>query len=609
MDLSALLRAIIPQGGACVGEMPWSGPTPYYAWLYTDNLIRIIDWSRAGVWLDGVKGIPDFPVDVTLTSEDIDCTGSEDATAIINAALAACSAYHAVLLPAGDIRIDGVLAPTKDGVVLRGDGPGLTVLHKYNAGNCFHVAGTLAPAVFNQDLYYDILSGYTRGSNQVVLSSDPGTDIQIGDVIRIDQLNDDLDTSTQDPAYWAAHVAEYLVSNLQPDGSRCTWVGRYGVSGTRGLGENLIVTAKSGATITFHRPLWFTYSAALSPQCGAQCRPARQHCGIENLTIECESTNTSGYPVHFYAANYCWVNKVEIINVADRAVFGEFATIGCEVRRVYPHGAQFYDGSRGYGISPEVMAYEWLVEDNILDDLHAPIIVDGGGGGNVIGYNYARNSHVYGSDTWFIQHIGSHACHEFYNLYEGNIVGMIMFDSYHGSGSHQMAFRNWLLCRNEGRAGTTQNYHAAVVEANNKYASFIGNVLGESGYSGALEVYPFTPSEYDIAPGTLWKIGYDGYQGAGALDFSQNYPPDALTYSSILRQGNYNYVTLVVDGTAGRDIPPSLYLAEKPAFFGSLPWPGIGPDVIGLNQNNPARRRWNNYVTSGVLADLFADEA
>jgi hypothetical protein len=32
---------------------------------------------------------------------------------------------------------------------------------------------------------------------------------------------------------------------------------------------------------------------------------------------------------------------------------------------------------------------------------------------------------------------------------------------------------------------------------------------------------------------------------------------------------------------ASNNLPPSFYLSSKPAWFGSVPWPSIGPDVTG----------------------------
>jgi len=591
-----------------------------YDWLLIDNADRIIDWSGAGVWYNaanpaqhwaGTKGVPTFPVGVTLTAGDVDITGVVDATATINAALAACPAYHAVLLPytgpTGSIRINGAIAfgwtnpGVPNGVVLRGDGPGRTRLIKYGTWNCVYMAGGIGPMGSGAVPWVNITAGATKGSTSITVSD--ATNINIGDVIRVDQLNDDTDTGTHNGAYWAAHVADYLVSSLQPDGTRCTWVGRGwpDMTGTRGSGEMAFVTNKVGNTLTLHRGLRWTYNPTYVPQAGSVIRTPRYLCGVEEVSmISDPSTNTSGDAVNLDYTAYCFFRNIETDNFPDRHIRFANTNIGGEIRRSYAHRAHGnYDGSRGYMYSGMVQSDSILVEDNIVDDAHCPIQFAGGNSGNVVGYNYTRHTHHY-SDTWFIQHLGTHACHAWFGLWEGNISGLIQFDCYHGSGSHQLVLRNWLLGRNDGNPNSIQNYHAAMAEAGNKYDSFVGNVLGESGYAGQLEDNPFDGAS-DNLPGTLWKIGYDGYP------YSTGSPTDSVAYSSCLRQGNYDYATLAEDGTPGRAVPDSLYLSSKPSWFGSLAWPCAGPGVSGHHQNNPAKQRWDNYVISGTLADLFAD--
>jgi hypothetical protein len=62
-----------------------------------------------------------------------------------------------------------------------------------------------------------------------------------------------------------------------------------------------------------------------------------------------------------------------------------------------------------------------------------------------------------------------------------------------------------------------------------------------------------------------------------------------------LRHGNYDYQSQSVKwdpGIADRDLPDSLYLESKPAFFGGLPWPSIGPDRTPVAGTIPARERY-----------------
>ena len=55
-------------------------------------------------------------------------------------------------------------------------------------------------------------------------------------------------------------------------------------------------------------------------------------------------------------------------------------------------------------------------------------------------------------------------------------------------------------------------------------------------------------------------------------------PADPKVVSTIIRHGNFDYVTHSVKWDSAiedHDLPNSLYLAQKPAFFGDLTWPWV----------------------------------
>jgi hypothetical protein len=84
--------------------------------------------------------------------------------------------------------------------------------------------------------------------------------------------------------------------------------------------------------------------------------------------------------------------------------------------------------------------------------------------------------------------------------------------------------------------------------------------------------------------------------------------PDADVAKTLLRHGNYDYYnkTVVWDNNiASHTLPSSLVYTSKPDFFGALQWPPIGPDVSGLVTNIPAKARWEAYVRSNNIDDLF----
>jgi len=69
-------------------------------------------------------------------------------------------------------------------------------------------------------------------------------------------------------------------------------------------------------------------------------------------------------------------------------------------------------------------------------------------------------------------------------------------------------------------------------------------------------------------------------------------PYDPLVASTLLRWGNYDYATRqnrwnaseIPAGNAvpaSQTLPASFYLSAKPGWWGTMPWPAIGPDVAG----------------------------
>jgi hypothetical protein len=50
------------------------------------------------------------------------------------------------------------------------------------------------------------------------------------------------------------------------------------------------------------------------------------------------------------------------------------------------------------------------------------------------------------------------------------------------------------------------------------------------------------------------------------------------------------------EGLKGAKLPKSLYLAEKPAWFGDLAWPAFGPDVDFEKNKIPAQVRFEEMT-------------
>src|SRR5207247_8346688 len=118
----------------------------------------------------------------------------------------------------------------------------------------------------------------------------------------------------------------------------------------------------------------------------------------------------------------------------------------------------------------------------------------------------------------------------------------------------------------------------------------VGNVLGTSGFHTTYQTIAGGSDANCVR--SVYAIGLGGNcsTGSGPTD-------DANALLTLMRWGNYDTVT----GTArfvssevpsglsayanpvpsSTTLPASFYLSAKPAFFGSVPWPAIGPDVTG----------------------------
>ena len=68
--------------------------------------------------------------------------------------------------------------------------------------------------------------------------------------------------------------------------------------------------------------------------------------------------------------------------------------------------------------------------------------------------------------------------------------------------------------------------------------------------------------------------------------------------ATTLLKGNYNFKDHGVparESLGGAALPKSLYLKEKPAWFGDLAWPPFGPDVDFQKNKIPAQVRFEAH--------------
>jgi len=523
----------------------------------------IIPEDRRVVWTGNV-GIPGgIPARNTVCATVDAATygdGVTDATAAIQDALDNCPDDQVVLLPAGTYRVTAAIQ-VRSHKVLRGEGMDTTTIsYEGPIGGRSAIALSGWPNFSTGDKSVGITAGADKGSNAITV--DDAQYAEVGCLMLIDQLNDG--------------------DFVDPDGveGKCTYCGRE--NGDRTLGQIVEVTAVNGNQISFNIPLYWTYTPSLQPQATfAEARTFVRWAGVEDLTLTQPDPSVT-YLIEMQATQYCWLKNVEVERTDWRAVW-MLQSLQNEIRESYFHESlSGYGRSHGYGVLVDMFSSANLVENNIFRTLDGGFMMTAGGAsGNVFGYNYMEDSRF--DDLWWLTGSPSlnHAPHPMMNLWEGNIGYQATGDFIHGSSSHNTVFRSRSL--GWQREETDSNNNAVSFATKNTYMNVVGCVLGTAGRSTRYEALP--GQAYSNTDVVIWALGI------------MHGVEDANVAATLLRHGNYDYVNndTIWDPTiAERTLPVSLYLTSRPAWFGNVPFPPIGPDVANLTEKIPAQLRYES---------------
>ncbi|MCG3165753.1 MAG: hypothetical protein POELPBGB_01528 [Bacteroidia bacterium] len=367
---------------------------------------NLVDWSDAGY-----PG--NFPEPATVLSVmDYGAVGdgvTDDRPAVLAAIAALNSQPGVVLFPAGSYKISSTVS-IPSGVVLRGEGVEATFI-KLNMGgsaiNGFQTSGSI------NGTEVAVISGYTKGSTQLVIDGIHENYFAEGDYVELRQTNGTWDTN---PATWA----------------------------TYSVGQVAKITAVAGTTITLNQQLRIDYDVALNPH-------LRKTTPITNVGIECmniqrvdEPVSGAGYNILFSNSANCWVKGIESNKSVGSHVMIENST-NIEVRSSYFHDAFTYDGSgtRGYGVTLNNHSGQCLIENNAFKHLRHAMMVKHGANGNVFGYNYSLDPFRSETPADAGGDISVHGHFPYANLFEGNIIQTYMIDHYWGpAGPYNTFFRN-----------------------------------------------------------------------------------------------------------------------------------------------------------------------
>ncbi len=378
----------------------------------------------------------------------------------------------------------------------------------------------------------NITAKFNKGSNSITVSD--VSYFNVGDFVEIRQDND--------PAVFAPGYSGY-----ESCGDAC-------------VGQILEVTGKSGNSITFSNELYYNYNPSMNPR--IRVIEMVQGAGVEKLYLERVSSNDYGSNVELINAAYCWVREIW----SEKTITAHVFCSRCfrnEIRDSYFHDSFDHgSGGKGYGVRLESRSSDNLVENNIFERLRHSIVVQLGATGNVFGYNYSKDPFYKEGNNWMMSDLNIHGHYPYMNLFEGNVVQYILADNVHGTNGATTFFRNRIEKNVSHYLNDTDNFPFIGISANNPNHNIIGNELGIN------NTYAHEPVKLD--------------------------PSIA---NSIIVHGNYNYI----DGSlqwepdiSDHNLPASLYLDRKTAWFASLPWPVLGGDISPNPHLIPAQQRYQS---------------
>ncbi len=545
-----------PRGGSA----PTGGRGEPLPPLEGNPLSGIVPDERVTAWQPGVPGgIPErTEVCVTLSP-----SGGDD-TDELQEALDSCPEDQVVQLEAGTFNIATAIGLLRPRVTLRGMGPETRLVKP--AGTGLPVIAIGRPRGYTAPV--DLAEDGLKNSKTVRLAN--AVDFTPGELVVINQL------TNPDVTLW---------SDRSPpgDGSR-GWFSEY----DRPVGQTLEVESSDGDSVTFTTPLHIDFLRSSSAHLLRfdSSIPLVTYAGVEDLYVAGGEGGDGGGNIHFYGSAYSWVKNVESDLSLGTSVNLD-NTFRCVIRDSYIHSTRDPNpGGNGYGVGVNKYGSDNLIENNAVWAFNKVIVMRASGGGNVVGYNYMEDG--FGADYPTIPEVGLNASHmttPHYELFEGNESFNFAGDAVWGNSVYITVFRNHLtgLRRSVPPLQLVDEVNRRIMETvpGHRYYSFVGNVLGFAGQSPSPGGNMFRYEVIGDVPGgvvPIWMLAAD-------------------TIPTLIRHGNFDFLgnaTVWDDEIASHDLPPSMYLSGKPAFFGDEPWPWVRPETEGDPVGTlPARARFD----------------
>src|SRR3989338_7085776 len=424
------------------------------------SFAEIIPADKRINWSPGIPGgIPNYSATRNaVTQHGAVGDGITDDTFAIQSCINALTSMQVCYLPPGTYKVTSQLNMFTAQTALRGAGANSKIISYSPSGDIINMGSGSEGSLIN------ISSGYTKDSTSLTFA-DAATisSILVGDYIVVVQSND---------------------SFVDPTGyNGCTYCG-LNDDETKAMNQIVRVTNKVDNILTIHKPLYFTFQASLTPQIIEF--GMKTNIGVEDIYIENDSSTSNQLRANINIGKcaYCWVENIESYNANMSHVRLQEA-YGAEIRDSKFSYGHAYDGDHAYGAFIFVTNSDHLIENNIFYHLRHSMILEGGGSGNVYGYNYSNR--MFGdvdpnNTNWLMADIVTHGAHPYMNLFEGNVAQHLGADYTHGSGSHNTFFRNQITRENLNYDNTLADQHLFAVDISkfNYYLNVVGNVLGKS---------------------------------------------------------------------------------------------------------------------------------
>lgn len=583
-------------------------PTRAQNWSTFLDPSRAIDWSSAGFV------IPAYSVNCATQPSLTAGSGAAAANSTaIQAALNSCDVTHNVVnIPAGTWFVTSVRYGTQGKQVLRGAGPNSTTLTFTTGTGCagglttalcmidsnarYNGSGEVLPPSGTQQCLWT--AGYAQGTTSITLSSCGGTP-PVNQTIILDQANDVTDNG-------GVFICDVNIANCGYESATGGNNDGRSIGGKTHSQQQVtlitgVVSLGGGSfTVTISPGVYFTnISSGQAP--GAWWPGFVKNDGVESLTVDTSNAVfASGSAIGMYDCYQCWVKNVRSID-AGRNHVDLYQSANDVIRDSYFYQSQSHSAQSYVIEQSESSGY--LVENNIFQQVTAPII-SGQGSGGVIGYNFSIGNIYTGATNWMNPSYSSHNAGNEMNLFEGNNFNGLSGDDAWGASDQETYFRNMLI---GWQATLVQNTVPVVLRALARNFNIVGNVIGQPGYHTQYQTNA-TSTSGGTGGANVFVSLYDiGWAGIATCSTGFKTTCDPLTFSTLMRWGNYDVFNLGIRwdsteasppavpfvnanftsgyfSTLAHTLPASLYYNSRPSWWPvAKPFPPIGPDVVTGN--------------------------